>query len=470
MRIFLYIVFLILLSSCSSIPEGQQFDFFLSEPCMITNLEQNNLIEGTQLRVLSVDEMKPSITLELPENFAINSNNCTKWTVGWGTGLPYFDAGVENIIGIRGINLKTGEITLEENLLRKEFPRVGQRIVFWNSEPSDYKKVRNEPVIHPDFWPKFNGQSIAFSSIVFDEKRKLWITLVHEVDSDTIQIYAAISSDLIHWKAGNDGKPILTTDDFEKCPWGSRSGSNKSFKTPMVSEIIQKSGKYFVFMDGEDASGNRHIGLATASDLLGEYSIYERAILSPQSTGKWNDQSIFCAKVVKRKNDYVLFFDGRNDDMYEQVGRATSTDLKSWKMDSDPVLDQHEGWRSAEFTTEPNYVEARGDTVLLMVSGAKQFQENFWHQHFTHRNYLDRSGNVNDAQLGAFISTDGGKTFNPHPNNPIFTNAYIDPYENEHIGGNFERIQTDSTSYIFYQAKSSSGGLKYSIFLRSKPK
>jgi len=464
MRIFLYIVCIISLSSCSSLPEGKKFDFFLSEPCMITNLEQNNLIEGTQLRVLSFNESDSSITLKFPKDFAIHESNSNKWTVGWGTGKPYFDAGVENQRRIKKIDVKTGKIYFGDCWRGDGFPRVGQRIVFWNLSPSNYSKRNNKPIIKPEFWPEFNGESIGFSSIVYDEKRKLWITLVNEVDSDTIQIYAAISSDLIHWRAGNDGKPILKASDFASCSWTSKH------QTPMVSEIIQHEGKYFIFMDGEDQAGKRHIGLATTSNLLGEYDISPNPILSPQQSGTWNDQRIFCAKIAKRANDFILFFDGRNKNGYEQIGRAISTDLKNWKMDSDPVLDQHVGWRSAGFTAEPNYIEVNGDTVLLMAAGAKKFQESFWHHHFTHRNYLDRSGNVNDAQLGAFISTDGGKSFNPHPNNPIFVNSYARPNENEHMGGNFERIETDSVSYIFYQAKSSFEGMKYSIFLRLKSK
>lgn len=431
---------------------------------MVTNLEQDNLIEGTQLRITSIDTVESSITLKLPENFAINEENYLNWQIGWGTGQPYFDAGVENLRRITKINLKTGTIVLGDIKRGNGFPRAGQRIVFWNSEPSGYKKLSNAPVIHPTFWPEFHGQSIGFSSIVFDKYRKVWITLVNEVDSDNIQIYAAISEDLIHWRPAKNGKPILTTKHFSGCTWTGKT------KTPLVSEIIQHEGKYYVFMDGEDQSGKRHIGYATAVDLLGEYVISKKPLLSPQSAGSWNENAVFCAKIAQRKNDFILFFDGRDAHGFEQVGRATSTNLTAWKMDAEPVLDQHVGWRSAGFTTEPNYVEVNDDTVLLMAAGAKQFQDSYWHRYITHQSYMDRSGNVNDAQLGAFISTDGGKTFRPHANNPIFVNAFASPYENEHIGGNFERIETDSMSYIFYQAKSSFGGMKYSIFLRTKPK
>ena len=82
--------------------------------------------------------------------------------------------------------------------------------------------------------------------------------------------------------------------------------------------------------------------------------------------------------------------------------------------------------------------------------------------------YMDKSGNVNDTQLGIYISTDGGKTFTAHKNNPVFTNDYSNVYENEHLGGNLKLIKTDSIDYLFYQGKSSFNGLKYNVMLRTR--
>jgi hypothetical protein len=53
-----------------------------------------------------------------------------------------------------------------------------------------------------------------------------------------------------------------------------------------------------------------------------------------------------------------------------------------------------------------------------------------------------------------------------HTNNPIFTNDYSSKYENEHIGGHFKRIETDSANFIICQRKSDYEGLKYNILLR----
>lgn len=83
---------------------------------------------------------------------------------------------------------------------------------------------------------------------------------------------------------------------------------------------------------------------------------------------------------------------------------------------------------------------------------------------------MDKSGNVNDTELGVFLSTDGGKTFIPHENNPVFINDYSDINENDHLGGNFELIKTDTADFIFYQAKTNTPRLKYNIFYRVKKK
>lgn len=166
-----------------------------------------------------------------------------------------------------------------------------------------------------------------------------------------------------------------------------------------------------------------------------------------------------------------MFFDGRNGAGKEQLGMATSTDLIRWtQYEKNPVLSQHAGWRSSLTSTEPNYIETRGDSIFLMASGVKKFKMGFWHHYITGRMYMDKSGNVNDTETGVFLSTDDGKTFIPHQNNPIFINDYSDINENDHLGGNFELIKTDTADFIFYQAKTDVSMLKYNIFYRIKKK
>ena len=447
----------------------QNFSAELFEPCMILNLEQNNTIEGNYITVIEANYNKKYIEISIPKNFYINSRNFKYWVVGWGDNKPLYDAGVENICEIKKIDLRKCRIFLGDLKRGKGFPTKNQRIVFWNTQPTGYVHVRNKPIIETSLWPEFHGNSISFGSIEFDEKLKKWVMLVNECDTDSIQIYAAVSQNLINWSAAEKGKPILTVSAFKNCQWAGWDQTGKIRQTPMVTDILRHKNKWYIFLNGYDKDGLRHIGLAISTgSLLGPFQIQKKPILSPGNPGLWDDSAVFYAKVKRYKNKFILFYDGKNTDNYERIGMAISKDLVSWKKSSKPVLDEHTGWRSAKFCTEPNYIEIRNDTIFLMVAGVKEFKMGFWHHYITKRMYMDKSGNVNDAQLGVFRSVDGGKTFVAHKNNPVFVNDYTNKHENEHMGGNFKFIELDTVKYFFYQAKSSFEGSKYNIMLRKK--
>lgn len=352
------------------------------------------------------------------------------------------------------------------------FPTEKQRIVFWSTKPSGFYNYTTKPIINTAIWPQFSGKSISFGSIEYDSLLSKWVMIVNECDTTKIQIYAAISSNLIDWEAANNGSPILTVSDFKKCIWAGVDKTNKIPQTPFASDIVRYNNKWYLFLDGYSSDGKRHIGLAASeATLLGPYKINRNPVLSPGDKGSWNDESVFYAKVENYKDGFVMFYDGRNSKGYERIGMAYSKDLINWNnSNNNPVLDQHTGWRSSVGSTEPNYIEIRNDSILLMVSGVKKFKMGAWHHYITKRMYLDKSGNVDDTQLGIYLSTDGGKTFIAHENNPVFTNDYTNKYENEHIGGNFKLIKTDTADFIIYQAKSSFDGLKYNIMLRVKEK
>ena len=106
MRLILAILGIIaLLSACSESIVQKDIEFFLSEPTMILNQEQDNSIEGTYLMVREINKNDSTIELELPNNFHLNANNIYNWTIGWGKDKAYYDAGVENIRLIREIDL-----------------------------------------------------------------------------------------------------------------------------------------------------------------------------------------------------------------------------------------------------------------------------------------------------------------------------------------------------------------------------
>ena len=437
---------------------------------MFVNYEQDNTIEGTYLLIEKINFHDSTLIIQLPEGFYVNSSNFNNWVIGWGEKKPYYDAGVENIREISKIDIQNNKISLGCLLRGNGFPTRNQSIVFWNKTPSGFTNNIEKAIINPEIWPEFAGYSISLSAVKYDSILKKWIMIVNECDTSKIQIYAAMSDDLINWEAANNGNPILRAADFKNCNWAGMEKFDSICQTPFVSDIVSFNNKWFLFLDGYSSDGKRHIGIAVSDKtLLGPYKIIDEPILSPGIKGNWNDESCFYAKVEKYKNGFIMFYDGRNKNGLERIGMATSNDLLSWNNSiNNPVIDQHSGWRSFPNTTEPNYLEIRNDTIMLMCAGVKKFNMGLWHQYITKKMFIDKSGNVDDTQLGVYISTDMGKSFVAHANNPIFTNDYSNIYENEHMGGSFCRIKTDSIEYIIYTAKSSYLGLKYNILLRQR--
>ena len=472
MKIFLIIIILLqILVSCNEKKiKSTSFDFFLNEPCMIVNIEQDNTFEGTYLRIERTIKEDSVFIINLPAHFYLNNSNCSKWVLGWGTNKPLYDAGVENLRAISKIDISNKKIILGKLLRGNGFPDKNQRVVFWNTQPSGFINENKEPVINTKLWQKFNGKSISFSSVVYDSLLYKWVMIFNECDTDKISIYGAMSKNLIDWEPVNAGNPLLTANDFKNCIWAGVSKNGYISQTPFVSDIIRYNNKWYIFMDGYSKDGKRNIGLAISEkSVIGPYQIINKPIISPSEHGSWNDKSCFYAKVVKYKDKFLLFYDGKNSEGNEKIGLAYSNNLLTWfNCENNPVLEQHAGWRSSTGTTEPNYIEVKGDSIFLMAAGVKKFKMGPWHHYITNRMYLDKSGNVDDTQLGVFLSTDGGKTFVPHSNNPVFVNDYSNCFENEHLGGNIELIKTDTVDYLFYQAKSSYNGLKYNILLRTR--
>lgn len=458
--------------SCSEKIKTEDFPVFLNEPAMIVNLEQDNTIEGTYLRVGEIDMLDSSIKMNFPSNFFVTDSNCKNWVVGWGMNKPLYDAGVENLRRVERVDSLNNIIHLGPVVRGGGFPDKGQRMVFWNIHPSGFRNLHKTPIINPAIWPAFHGKEVCFGPLEFDSTLQEWVMLVNECGTDSVQIYAATSKDLTTWLPANNGRPIIKCDDFVGCSWAGSDKNGKFAQTPYVSDVIRHNGQWFLFMDGYGKDGKRNIGVATSvNTMLGPYTIHKKPLIQPGAAGSWNDEACFYAKVKKYNKRFILFYDGRNAKGSEKIGVAYSDDLLNWKNAAkNPVIDQHTGWRSFEGTTEPNYIEVRNDSIFLLIAGVKKFKAGPWHHYITRQMYMDKSGNVNDAQLGFYLSTDGGNTFVAHKNNPVFTNDYSNPSESDHMGGNFKLIKTDTTDVIIYQAKSDDGTSQYNVLQRVRKK
>ncbi len=234
-----------------------------------------------------------------------------------------------------------------------------------------------------------------------------------------------------------------------------------------------------MFLSGYGKDDRRSIGLIKTSDpIRGPFEIMATPVISPGKDG-CDMNGCFYPKVCKAGNKFLMYYDGVGGDGTERICLAESDNLLLWKKyNNNPVIERHYGWRSGRFTSEPDYVKSSGDTVWLMIGGYKKYNTEFSLQDtIEHRIPLDSSifnnlesekgkhisGNVMDAELGVFISIDGGRTFKAHVNNPVWLNDYSDTLQNDHLGGDFFY---DGNCRVIYQAKSETMR-RYNILLRA---
>jgi len=458
----LFIFIATILVGCTSKQEVVDFDAVFDEMTMITNHEQNNLIEGTPFVIQEFSQSK--ITCELPKGFNPLKKS-EKWYCGWGNDEAFYEGGCENIA--ENIAISKNEITIGNQKRGRKPPKKGQKIVFWRFITSNFNQFTKKPIINPKLWPEFSGESVSFGGVAFSENDKRWYMVLNECDTSKMQTYLASSIDLIHWTQENNGKPILTSTDFKNCNWAGFDGYGNK-QSAMVSDLHLHNGKWILIMDGYNKAGQRSIGYGTCSSFTEKIQIAANPILSPGKMGSWYDRSVFYGKIEKINDEFILFFDGSNQKRFEKVGIIRTKNIYDWSTSVPTiVIDNHTGWRSSPYTSEPNMIEKRGDSILLYVAGSKALN-NSPYARITNSMNKSVSGNVDDAQIGCYLSVDNCKSFKPHKNNPVFVNNYLNPYENEHMGGNFSLIKTDTSHFIIYQAKSSKGVLRYNIMIREK--
>lgn len=453
------------------------FDFFLSEKTMITNREQDNETEGTYLKVIAQIN-DSTIAVNLPDGFYLNNRNLSNWMLGWPTGKAYYDAGNENLRSIVRIDTVTHQIVLGNLLRGQGYPQVNQRVVFWNRSPSGFTNSKQGKVVQPGWWPSFYGNSMEFGAIVFDPLSKLWVMYLQEVDTNRVNIYAATSADFVNWQPYNSGKVFFTPAHFAHTTWAGVADDGVTPQTARLYSAIYHNDSLYIFLSGYDKQGRKHVGVITTTDALnGPFNIHPQPVLSPGSG--YDAKGCFYPKVAACGSKFLMYYDGIATDGTETLCRAGSEDLIHWnKYNNNPVIAKHYGWRSGLYTSEPNYVMCSGDTVWVSIGGYKKYNTEFNQADSVGQKLpLDKlifnakeeekgrhiSGNVMDAQLGVFMSTDGGYTFRPHSNNPVWINDYSDTLQNDHIGGDF--FYHNNT--ILYQAKSETEK-RYNILSRQK--
>ncbi len=444
-------------------------DFILNEPCMIVNTECDNTFEGEYLNIISIENDSTIYISPLKDSLFLSIKNWDNWALGWGNDIPLYDAGSENLFSIKKFNPSNGLINLGKLLRGKGFPLKRTRVVLWNRTPSGFEKYKQGAIVKPsDGYLNFAGNSLMYSKIIFDSINKYWVMFINEVDTNKIDMYAAISYDLIKWKPALDGKPVFTYKDFLHTSWAGWDCTGKMPQSALITDVIKHNDLWYFIMNGFNKIGNRQIGIVTSPTLLtGPYDISTEPSIKAGKNGEWDEKGVFYGKVIKNGNYFIMFYDGIAKNATERLGMAQSNNLKNWiKFENNPVIDAHTGWRSRQYCSEPAWVGKYGDYICVLIAGSKDFKAGPWHNYITKRMYKDVSGNVDDMQLGIYFSNDSGRSFAPHCFNPLLVNDYADNDENEHLGGSITFIQKNDTLFMFYLGKTTVGGLKYQPLLR----
>ncbi|HOY31651.1 MAG TPA: hypothetical protein PKW80_07200 [Bacteroidales bacterium] len=461
-RLLYITLFNLLLCSCNE-KKQQTFDFpfILDETCLITNIEQDNTIEGTYLKIMSGGQ-SVQIEVNIPENFLLNGSNFNNWVMSWG------NDDVSSVMdNIREIDTIYPDKTIELGKLIKGngFPEKNQHIKFWNTCPSGFSLDPVMPEIDQERLCNLSAAKFHLGEIVYVYALKSWVMFVSVSNKDTALTCALISGDLCTWTTESPEKPLFTFPDFKNIPWA----NGKPSQMPVVTDIEYYNYQWYLFLEGYDRFGKKHIGLAVSDgSITGPYRIREQALISPGKKNSWKDRSCFSAKVCRFKDRFIMFYDGCNASGEEHIGMAYSHDMVIWtEYNGNPIIGSHSGWRSDAGISRPVYTEVHGDSIILMITGAMNPETGDGPAY--NSNYLAPDLERFDHTLmGIYLSLDSGKTFIPHINNPVL--IITKAAGNNDTGGlvdGFSLIRTDTSDYIFY---SLSNSLVNNIFMRSRNK
>lgn len=143
-------------------------------------------------------------------------------------------------------------------------------------------------------------------------------------------IGVAVSDDLIHWK---DRRQVLPRGEPGAFDHGGVSG-------PFVWAEGDELRMIYVGFPrlGYETKPGRH-GLATSRDGFTWRRADFNPIHGPGPAGSWNDEIVYKVFVMRHDDRYWMFYNAYGSEARcEQIGLATSTDLRDWRQHPDNPL------------------------------------------------------------------------------------------------------------------------------------
>lgn len=176
----------------------------------------------------------------------------------------------------------------------------------------------------------------------------------------------ATSKDGKFWVRDSD-KPVLSPE----LPW-----ENIALMSPHVIWDEQEQIFKMWYCGGEQIEPNA-FGYATSNDGVNWIKNKNNPIFTADKQSEWENNRVGGCMVLKRENDYLMFYIGYKDMYYAQIGMARSKDgITNWERYKDnPIIFPGEGW-DMHSTYKPYPIpEPENNRWILIYNGRKMDQE-----------------------------------------------------------------------------------------------
>lgn len=193
-------------------------------------------------------------------------------------------------------------------------------------------------------------------------------------------------------------EPLFTVDDVPLDGTGALA----------LTGLVLPDGTWTLYYHTFTAGGHPgFIGRATATNPLGPWTFDAEPILTPGSSGEWDDLQVMRVNVLPHEGGYVMYYAGVSNDRMSRIGMATSVDGIVWEKfddpstteapyaESDPILEPVLDWE-AGWLGRPEVVQTTDGWVMLYEGGPR------------------------GSKTGLAVSTDG-LNFTRYEANPILT-------------------------------------------------
>jgi predicted GH43/DUF377 family glycosyl hydrolase len=177
--------------------------------------------------------------------------------------------------------------------------------------------------------------------------------------SDSSRIGYATSVDGIHFTR-QSAEPVLKPE----LPW-----EKVAVMCPHVN-WDDEDGVFKMWYSGGEQYEPNAIGYATSKDGLHWEKYAGNPIFVADSAHKWEQHKVTACQVIKRKNDYLMFYIGFRDEDYAQIGMAKSPDgVGKWtRYEDNPIISPTPNTWDASACYKPFVIQEK-DRWLLWYNG-----------------------------------------------------------------------------------------------------